>query len=168
MKKKIKPIYNIVIDTTGLRCPLPVLKVQKDIKALTFNKTALVIADDPLASVDIGHFCEHNNYYLNEISNNILNLIKKKLETTDDQMHIFDEFKKYKKQLLTEFSDILIWNEVNIEGVIKNVVANHQIPFKSLAQPIRLSLTGSVSGPSLYKIIKILGKEETIQRIKDN
>ncbi len=105
---------------------------------------------------------------LDEIKNNILILIKKKLETSDDQKHIFDEFKKYKKQLLTEFSGIVIWNEVNIEGVIKNVVENHQIPFKSLAQPIRLSLTGSVSGPSLYKIIKILGKEETIQRIKDN
>ena len=88
---------------------------------------------------------------LNEIKHNILILIKK-LETTDDQKHIFDEFKKYKKQLLTEFSDILIWNEANIEGVIKNVVANHQIPFKSLAQPIRLSLTGSVSGPHCIKL----------------
>ena len=67
MKEKNKNSYSIVIDTRGLRCPLPVLKVQKDIKTLAFNQIALVIADDPLASVDLGHFCDQNNYSLVEI-----------------------------------------------------------------------------------------------------
>ncbi len=58
----------MAIDTRGLRCPLPVLKVQKDIKDLAFNETALVIADDPLASIDLGHFCENNNYSFTKIS----------------------------------------------------------------------------------------------------
>ena len=68
MTKKNKNSYSIVIDTRGLRCPLPVLKVQKDIKTLAFNQIALVIADDPLASIDLGHFCEHNNYSFIETS----------------------------------------------------------------------------------------------------
>ena len=67
MTKKNKKTYSIEIDTRGLRCPLPLLKVQKDIKSLAFNQIALVIADDPLASVDLGHFCEHNNYSFREI-----------------------------------------------------------------------------------------------------
>ena len=67
MTKKNKIAYSITIDTRGLRCPLPLLKVQKDIKTLAFNKIALVIADDPLASVDLAHFCEHNNYSFTEI-----------------------------------------------------------------------------------------------------
>ena len=67
MTKKIKKTYSIEIDTRGLRCPLPLLKVQKDIKSLAFSQIALVIADDPLASVDLGHFCEHNNYSFREI-----------------------------------------------------------------------------------------------------
>ena len=67
MTKKIKTTYSIEIDTRGLRCPLPLLKVQKDIKSLSFNQIALVIADDPLASVDLGHFCQHNNYSFREI-----------------------------------------------------------------------------------------------------
>ncbi len=68
MTKKNNTIYAIVIDTRGLQCPLPVLKVQKDIKALALNQKALVIADDPLASVDLGHFCDQNNYTFSEIS----------------------------------------------------------------------------------------------------
>ena len=44
------------------------LKVQKDITDLAFNQIALVIADDPLASIDLGHFCENRNYTLTEIS----------------------------------------------------------------------------------------------------
>ena len=67
MTKKNKKTYSIEIDTRGLRCPLPLLKVQKDIKSLDFNQIAIVIADDPLASVDLGHFCEHNNYSFREI-----------------------------------------------------------------------------------------------------
>ena len=69
MTAKNKKSYSIVIDTRGLRCPLPVLKVQKDIKVLGFNQIALVIADDPLASVDLGHFCDQNNYSFVEIAN---------------------------------------------------------------------------------------------------
>ena len=62
MTEKNKNSYSIVIDTRGLRCPLPVLKVQKDIKTLAFDQIALVIADDPLASIDLGHCCDQNNY----------------------------------------------------------------------------------------------------------
>ena len=68
MTEKNKNSYSIVIDTRGLRCPLPVLKVQKDIKTLAFDQIALVIADDPLASVDLGHFCDQNNYSFVEIA----------------------------------------------------------------------------------------------------
>ena len=41
--------YSVVIDTTGLRCPLPLLKVQKNIKSLRKNREALIITDDPMA-----------------------------------------------------------------------------------------------------------------------
>ena len=68
MTKKNKNSYSIVIDTRGLRCPLPVLKVQKDIKTLDSNQIALVIANDPLASVDLGHFCDQNNFSFIEIA----------------------------------------------------------------------------------------------------
>ena len=61
--------YSIVIDTTGLRCPLPLLKVQKNINSLRKNHEALIITDDPMAEIDLKHFCSNNNYSLKEIKN---------------------------------------------------------------------------------------------------
>ena len=61
--------YSVVIDTTGLRCPLPLLKVQKNINSLRKNREALIITDDPMAEIDLKHFCSNNNYSLKEIKN---------------------------------------------------------------------------------------------------
>tara|TARA_B100000886_G_scaffold295702_1_gene222620 strand:+ start:174 stop:422 length:249 start_codon:yes stop_codon:yes gene_type:complete len=68
MKSKKK--YSLVINTTGLRCPLPLLKVQKNINSLRKNHEALIITDDPMAEIDLKHFCLNNNYFLKEIKNN--------------------------------------------------------------------------------------------------
>ena len=68
MKSRKK--YSLVIDTTGLRCPLPLLKVQKNINSLRKNREALIITDDPMAEIDLKYFCSNNNYLLKEIENN--------------------------------------------------------------------------------------------------
>ena len=62
--------YYIVIDTTGLRCPLPVLKVRKNLPILKKKDLALIIADDPLAEIDLRHFCNIKGYEIKNISNN--------------------------------------------------------------------------------------------------
>ena len=62
--------YSLVINTAGLRCPLPLLKVQKNINSLKKNREALIITDDPMAEIDLKHFCLNNNYLLKEIKKN--------------------------------------------------------------------------------------------------
>ena len=62
--------YCTVIDTTGLRCPLPVLKVRKNLPYLKENQLALIIADDPLAEIDLRHFCDLKSYALESVSKN--------------------------------------------------------------------------------------------------
>ena len=61
--------YSLVIDTKGLRCPLPLLKVQKNINSLRKNHEALIITDDPMAEIDLKHFCSNNDYLLKEVKN---------------------------------------------------------------------------------------------------
>ena len=58
------------LDTTGLLCPLPVLKLKKRIKNINKGEVIKIFTDDPAAELDIPHFC-------NETNNNIL---KKKQE----------------------------------------------------------------------------------------
>ena len=62
--------YCLVIDTSGLRCPLPVLKVRKSLPTLKKKDLALVIADDPLAEIDLRHFCKIKSYEIKNVSLN--------------------------------------------------------------------------------------------------
>ena len=45
------------LDTTGLLCPLPVLKARKRLIALPSGAQLIVRTDDPAAIVDVPHFC---------------------------------------------------------------------------------------------------------------
>jgi len=45
------------IDLRGFQCPLPVLKTRHHLRKLSEGQQLLVLTDDPLATVDIPHFC---------------------------------------------------------------------------------------------------------------
>ena len=45
-----------VLDTSGLRCPLPVLKAKKALKLLSAGEKLKIIATDPGAIKDFHHF----------------------------------------------------------------------------------------------------------------
>ncbi len=55
-----------VLDVTGLQCPLPVLKAQKALKALSAGSILDVISTDPMAAIDIPHFCSEKGHVLLE------------------------------------------------------------------------------------------------------
>jgi len=44
------------IDARGLRCPLPVLKMEAALRRLAPGAAVEIVADDPVAAVDIPHF----------------------------------------------------------------------------------------------------------------
>lgn len=48
---------DIVLDATGYRCPMPVLLMEKALRAMPPGARLKVSADDPIAAVDIPHFC---------------------------------------------------------------------------------------------------------------
>ena len=52
------------IDTSGLACPLPVLKARKALNAMAPGETLALTATDPLAAIDIPHFCEEAGHRL--------------------------------------------------------------------------------------------------------
>lgn len=53
-----------ILDTRGLKCPLPVLKARKRLKSMAKGETLRVHADDPVAVVDFPHFCNEQGYKL--------------------------------------------------------------------------------------------------------
>jgi len=102
---------------------------------------------------------------LNDIASNVLKMTSVREDFTSEEKIILDNFEKYKSSICDKLSNIVIWNELNIENKIKEVIESHQIDFKSVGKPLRLLITGSLFGPSLPKIIKILGLKNTIKRI---
>ncbi|MEP0521679.1 MAG: sulfurtransferase TusA family protein [Hyphomicrobiales bacterium] len=55
-----------ILDVTGLQCPLPVLKTQKALKSLESGGVLEVISTDPMAAIDIPHFCKEHGHTLLE------------------------------------------------------------------------------------------------------
>jgi tRNA 2-thiouridine synthesizing protein A len=53
-------------DLRGLKCPLPVLKTRKRMKGLAAGSRLWVETTDPLAAVDIPHFCREYGHALLE------------------------------------------------------------------------------------------------------
>jgi tRNA 2-thiouridine synthesizing protein A len=54
----------LTLDLRGLKCPLPVLRTQKAMATISAGATISVETTDPLASIDIPHFCAENRYTL--------------------------------------------------------------------------------------------------------
>lgn len=47
----------VELDLRGLRCPLPALRTEKQLRAMQAGDRLNVLTDDPLAAIDIPHFC---------------------------------------------------------------------------------------------------------------
>ena len=61
----------IVLETSGTECPIPVLKARKLASELTKDVVIKVIATDPLAEADFEHYCEQSKFqYLSCIKEN--------------------------------------------------------------------------------------------------
>ncbi len=51
-------------DLRGLKCPLPVLKTRRRLKAMPAGAELTVETTDPLAGIDIPHFCNEEGHEL--------------------------------------------------------------------------------------------------------
>jgi tRNA 2-thiouridine synthesizing protein A len=54
----------VTIDVRGLKCPLPVLKAAKRMSAHPSGTRFQIIATDPLAAIDVPHFCSEHGHRL--------------------------------------------------------------------------------------------------------
>ena len=51
-----------ILDARGLRCPLPVLKMEKRLAQLPPGARLTVLATDPMAKIDIPLYCTQNKH----------------------------------------------------------------------------------------------------------
>lgn len=76
--------------------------------------------------------------------------------------------KEADKNLISEIIELLENSSSldNISDDLKGFAKSKDIKVGALMKPLRALITGQVNSPSVFEIIQIIGKEETIRRIK--
>ena len=59
------------------------------------------------------------------------------------------------------------WRQDVLEEEARRFVEERGIKLGQLAQPLRAALTGSVISPPIFEVMRILGRDESLARIKD-
>tara|TARA_Y100000766_G_scaffold233774_1_gene208557 strand:+ start:1015 stop:2547 length:1533 start_codon:yes stop_codon:yes gene_type:complete len=89
-----------------------------------------------------------------------------------DQKTIKKKWKDLSPQIIEElinvFKKIEKFNSETIEIEFKNYLEEKELGFGIAMIAVRLCLTGLGGGPSLFKIAEIIGKDESIKRLKEN
>jgi len=74
-------------------------------------------------------------------------------------------------KLLTDiipiFQELEDWTEANIFATTKSFGEKIELKLGKVAQPLRAALTGSTVSPSVFEIMDVLGKEESLKRLGD-
>lgn len=70
------------------------------------------------------------------------------------------------EKVANELEKISDFTSVTIETILKEWMTTNEIGMGKVMQPLRLSVVGALKGPHLFDIIEMIGKEETISRIK--
>ena len=100
-----------------------------------------------------------------EIQDKINNIFSNKKNFNNEEKEILKIFYKNKSFIIDEFTSIKEWNEYIIDQKLKDILNKLEIKFKELGQPIRLLLTNSLNGPSVAKIMEIIGKELSLNKL---
>lgn len=77
-----------------------------------------------------------------------------------------EETPELMQQLIAVLDSISDFTSLNIENTVKEWLSANEIGMGKVMQPFRISLVGAMKGPHLFDIVEILGKEETISRLK--
>ncbi|WP_034887172.1 glutamate--tRNA ligase [Gillisia sp. Hel_I_29] len=70
------------------------------------------------------------------------------------------------ENLIAIVSSVQPYTTENLQTEIKEWITSNEIGFGKVMQPLRLALVGSLQGPDVFEIAYLLGREETIKRIR--
>ena len=111
-------------------------------------------------------------------------MVKERLNTLFDvekEVFVFvSQPKNYDKEVIEKITRNTIYNVLNFCKLKKELISEpsslkeslmsfgseNQISFGNIMKTLRLCIVGSLSGPDLFKIMDIIGPEETLHRIE--
>ena len=103
---------------------------------------------------------------VNDLFENTKFLFESVLIYDEKHQQIIKNFEQ-KKLFIKMLEKIKTWDNDTLSNSIDNFIKNYGLKFKDIGLPIRLILTGSLSTPSIYILLEILGKKEVLKRLND-
>ena len=70
------------------------------------------------------------------------------------------------QELIEVLEKVADFTSPNTEEAVKEWVSGKEIGFGKIMNPFRLAIIGSADGPHMFDISAVLGKEETLRRIR--
>ena len=70
------------------------------------------------------------------------------------------------KDLHRRLQDIQDFNRENAEKLFLDFIEKRQVKLGTVAQPLRVALTGTGVSPGLFEVMEVLGREEVLKRIE--
>jgi tRNA 2-thiouridine synthesizing protein A len=64
MNSGVRPMSETVLDLRGLRCPHPVLRAKKALRAMPVGGVLVLECTDPLTVIDVPHFVNQTGHIL--------------------------------------------------------------------------------------------------------
>lgn len=68
--------------------------------------------------------------------------------------------------LRTRFSELQDWNQPELAQLVQGVLEELQLKMPKVAQPLRVTLTGASSSPSIDVVLELVGKATTLNRLE--
>jgi len=79
---------------------------------------------------------------------------------------ITPEVLRHLSNILEIFKGVNNFRQKTLEEAIENYLEKEGIPFKILAQPIRVAITGRKASPGLFETMEVLGKQSVVRRLE--
>jgi glutamyl-tRNA synthetase len=70
-------------------------------------------------------------------------------------------------ELLPDLSKVEPWTAETTENAVRTFAERKEIKLGAVAQPLRAALTGRLTSPSIFDVLQVLGKQESLARLAD-
>ena len=71
------------------------------------------------------------------------------------------------RDVLPAFDAITDWSAQTTEAAVRHYADSANVKLGNVAQPLRAALTGRVTSPGIFDVLAVLGKAESLARIRD-
>ncbi|MGV1014740.1 MAG: glutamate--tRNA ligase, partial [Methyloceanibacter sp.] len=105
-----------------------------------------------------------------ELLDNAAFLFTKRPLTLDDQAKklLDDAGKEMLSRLLPRLESVEPWTQETLEACVRDFAEETGSKLGKVAQPLRAALTGKTTSPGIFDVLEVLGRDESLARIRDH